>query len=129
MSHSTPENTQGRNTGWHCTGELAKTTVGFAHNLNARSLSMEKIDELEVIITDFNVSIACVTETWFKQYIDDDRIVIGGFNCERKDRLNKRAGGVVCYLRNSMVYTRMVELEDQTLEVLWLKIMPKRLPR
>ena len=90
---------------------------------------MEKIDELEVIITDFNVSIACVTETWFKQYIDDDRIVIGGFNCERKDRLNKRAGGVVCYLRNSMVYTRMVELEDQTLEVLWLKIMPKRLPR
>ena len=94
-------------------------------NLNARSLSMETIDELEVIITDFNVSIACVTETWFKQYIDDDRIVIGGFNCERKDRLNKRAGGVVCYLRNSMVYTRMVELEDQTLEVLWLKIMPK----
>ena len=72
-------------------------------NLNARSLSMEKIDELEVIITDFNVSIACVTETWFKQYIDDDIIVIGGFNCERKDRLNKRAGRVVCYLRNSLV--------------------------
>ena len=36
-------------------------------NLNARSLSMEKINELEVIITDFNVSIACVTETWFKR--------------------------------------------------------------
>ena len=62
-------------------------------------------------------------------YIDDDSIVIGGFNCERKDMLNKRAGGVVCYLPNSMVYTRMVELEDKTLEVLWLKIMPKRLPR
>ena len=36
-------------------------------NLNARSLNTEKIDELQVIASNFNVSIICVTETWLKK--------------------------------------------------------------
>ena len=35
-------------------------------NLNARSLSTEKIDELQAIVDLYNVSIICITETWFK---------------------------------------------------------------
>ena len=98
-------------------------------NLNARSLNTEKIDELQVIASNFNVSIICVTETWLKNYIADESVSIKGFYCERIDRVNRRAGGVACYVKNDLLYSRIVELEDQSFEVLWLKIMPKKLPR
>ena len=98
-------------------------------NLNARSLNTEKIDELQVIASNFNVSIICVTETWLKNYIADDSVSINGFYCERRDRVNRRAGGVACCVKNDVLYSRIVELEDQSFEVLWLKIMPKKLPR
>ena len=97
--------------------------------MNARSLNTEKIDEIQVIASNFNVSIICVTETWLKDYIDDVNVSINGFYCERKDRANRRAGGVACYVKNDVLYTRIVELEDQSFEVLWLKLMPKKLPR
>ena len=98
-------------------------------NLNARSLNTEKIDELQVIASNFNVSIICVTETWLKNNIADESVSINGFYCERRDRVNSRAGGVACYVKNDVLYSRIVELEDQSFEVLWLKIMPKKLPR
>ena len=98
-------------------------------NLNAWSLNIEKRDELQIIVEEFNVSIVCVTESWFKEYITDDCVAIDVFYCERKDRLDRRSGGVACYLRNSILYTRMGTLEDPSLEVMWLKIMPRKLPR
>ena len=39
-------------------------------NLDARSLSEEKLDELQVNVTIHDVSMICVTETWFKYYMD-----------------------------------------------------------
>ena len=99
-------------------------------NLNAWSLNIiEKQDELQIIVEVFNVSIVCVTEYWFKEYITDDCVAVDGLYCERKDRLDRRAGGVACYLRNSISYTRIGTLEDPSLEVMWLKIMPRKLPR
>ena len=72
------------------------------------SLNTEKLDELQVIASNCNVSIICVTETWLKDYIDDVNVSINGFYCERKDRANRRAGGVACYVKNDVgptVYT------------------------
>ena len=53
-------------------------------NLNARSLSEEKLDELQVNATIHDVSIICVTETWFKHYMDDNNLSIEGFSVEGK---------------------------------------------
>ena len=36
-------------------------------NLNARTMSSEKVDELQATIDLHNVSIICITETWFKE--------------------------------------------------------------
>ena len=90
-------------------------------NLNARSLNTEQIDELQVIASNLSVSIIFVTSTWLKDYIDDVNVSINGFYCERRDRANRRAGGVACYVNNDVLYTRIVELDDQR--------MPKKLPR
>ena len=45
-------------------------------NLNARSLNSEKVDELHVTV--------CVSETWFKDYMDSSSITMQGFCLERK---------------------------------------------
>ena len=52
-----------------------------------------------------------------------------GYNLERKDRTHGRAGGVACYVRNDVLYKRLDSLEVPELEVIWIKIMPKKLPR
>ena len=84
--------------------ESDKVRWHFPHifNVNARSLNNEKLDELHVLVSDFNVSVVCVTETWFKEYMDDSNVAINGFYCERKDGLDKRAGGVACYLKHNL---------------------------
>ena len=66
-------------------------------NLNARSLSIEKTDELQVIADNNNVECICVTETWLKEYISNN-IKLQGFSLERKDRINRRGGGLACYM-------------------------------
>ena len=58
-----------------------------------------------------------------------DSLNLHGFNLERKDRQNGRAGGVACYLRTDLLYSRLTAYEDDELEVIWIKVMPKRLPR
>ena len=98
-------------------------------NLNARSLSTEKIDELQAIVDLYNVSIICITETWFKEYIGDESVSLYGYNLERKDITHGRAGGVACYVKNDVLYKRLDSLEVPELEVIWIKIMPKKLPR
>ena len=52
-----------------------------------------------------------------------------GYSLERKDRLRWRAGGVACYARNDISYERLGSLEVLELEVIWIKITPKKLPR
>ena len=49
----------------------------------------------------------------------------------RKDRTHGRAGGVACYgpIRNDVSYKRLDSSEVPELEVIWIKIMPKKLPR
>ena len=56
-------------------------------NLNARSLNSEKVDELHVTVTTHDVSIVCVSETWFKDHMDSSSLTMQGFCLERKDRV------------------------------------------
>ena len=94
-------------------------------NLNVRSLSIEKLDELKVTVVIHDVSVVCVSETCFNDYIGNDSLNLHGFNLESKDRKNGRAGAVACYLRSDLLYSRLIAYED----VIWIKVMPKRLPR
>ena len=107
----------------------SKWDIPTVINLNARSLSIEKLDELKVTVGIHDVSVVCVSETWFKDYMGKYSLNLYGFNLERKDRKNGRAGSVACYLRTDILYSRLYAYEDDELEVIWIKVMPKRLPR
>ena len=54
---------------------------------NARSLNAEKVDELQVIVDDYDIAVACITETWFREYMDNTSLALEGFCLERKDRV------------------------------------------
>ena len=49
-----------------------------------------------------------------------------GFCLERKGRGHGRAGGVACYIRNYLMYKRLNDMEVNDLEVMWIKVMPKK---
>ena len=87
------------------------------------------MDELQITVEKNNASIVCVTETWFKEHMDIHSLALEGFCLERKDRINGRGGGVACYIRNAINYKRLVDMEDAELEVMWIKIMPEKMPR
>ena len=59
---------------------------------NARSLCIEKSDELLVAVCTNDVGCVCVTETLFKPYMSTESVGLAGFCCERKDRLEKGGG-------------------------------------
>ena len=42
--------------------------------VNARSLSIEKADELLSVASLNDVSCVCVTETWFKEFMSDESV-------------------------------------------------------
>ena len=60
------------------------------------------MDELQITVEANNVSIVCVSETWFKEYMDIHSLTMEGFCLERKDRNNGRGCGVACYIRNDI---------------------------
>ena len=62
--------------------------------------------------------------------MDDNNLSIGGFSVERKDRCDGcTGGGFACYIRNSFMYKRLSNLDENELEVIWLNIMLKKIPR
>ncbi len=65
---------------------------------NATSLTPEKLDELRAECIDTSYDVRFVTETWFN---DQSIINIEGYDCFRKDRSNKRGGGVCIYTSSS----------------------------
>ena len=81
------------------------------------------------IIEVYKVDIACVTETWLSEEILPCVTDIDGYTCERRDRLNRRAGGVLTYIRNSIPYHRLSILECDEVESLWLQVKDKCMPR
>ena len=69
-------------------------------------------DYKKIIIPVDRLDVACITETCFREYMDDTSLALEGFCLERKDRDHRRGGGVACYIRNDIEYNRLRELED-----------------
>ena len=93
----------------------------FGH-LNARSLNNEdKLDEISMLIEDHNVDIFAISETWLDSQIPQSAVAIPGYGSPlRRDRsLNQRGGGVALYCSHSIVVNRKMDLELDSIEILW----------
>ena len=47
----------------------------------------------------------------------------------RKDRVNKKGGGLLLYVKDNIEFSRLHNLETEHLETIWIKIRPQKLPR
>ena len=96
---------------------------------NTRSL-VNKIEDLEVVINQTDADIVCITETWLTNSIYNSVVDIKDYTLVRKDRrADKRGGGVCAYIKSSIGFITIDELNDSPFECLWLYLRPNRLPR
>ena len=88
-----------------------------------------KLDEVFDVITNANLDIACITETWLRDHIHDNIVSIPGYNLVRRDRIDVIHGGVCTYIKKGLKYTVLEDLYDDKIEAIWLQLRPSRLPR
>jgi hypothetical protein len=90
--------------------------------LNPTSLvKPSALQQLATELTQFNIGVAIITETWFNDRHIDQFVNIAGYDIHRKDRLNKKGGGVAIYVRNdirSKIITPRTDNQPKLTEVL-----------
>jgi hypothetical protein len=70
-----------------------------------------------------NFDIICMSESWLKPTIPDSDFKLDNFNGpHRLDRPEGKAGGVVVWVRNTIVTKRIKSWEKKGLELLWLEL-------
>lgn len=81
---------------------LMKNAFNFIH-INPGSLKPH-LDEVRSLISDLDLHMLAVSETWFSKATNDKLVAISGFTLLRHDRMRKRAGGVAIYLRSGIKF-------------------------
>lgn len=85
-----------------------------------------KVDELTNYARDYNLHIIGVVETWLHDNIGDGEISIPEFTVYRKDRKavkGGKGGGVLLYVRDSLVSCACKELNEFKNESVWCKLL------
>ena len=91
--------------------------------LNARSL-INKKPELNIMVEDIDPHIIGITESWANTDITDAELGLTGYVIFRRDRIGKRGGGVMLYVKESIqVYKIKLERKADYDEAVWCKIV------
>lgn len=79
----------------------------------------------------YDVDLACITETWLKDRIADGVVHIPGYSIIRRDRKVVEHGGVCLYIKDGYSKYHVIDKLKccEEIEILWVHLRPKRLPR
>ena len=64
----------------------------------------------------------CLCETFVTPKIDDNYLKINGYSIVRRDRIHKKGGGVMIYIRNGINFHHRHDLEDKFIEMIRIEI-------
>ena len=70
-------------------------------SLNARSI-VNKKNELNIMVEHIDPHIIGITESWANIYITDAELGLTGYVMFGKDRIGRRGGGVILYVKESI---------------------------
>ncbi|CAJ0940289.1 unnamed protein product, partial [Ranitomeya imitator] len=89
---------------------------------NARSLT-NKMEELEAEISTGDFDIVGITETWLDESYDW-AVNLQGYSLFRKDRKNRRGGGVCLYVKSCLKSTLREDISEgnEDVESIWVEI-------
>ena len=91
--------------------------------LNARRL-INKKNELNIMVEDIDPHIIGITESWANTDIRDAELGLTGCVMFRRDRIGRRGGGVILYVKESIqAYEIKLESEADYDEAVWCKIV------
>ena len=89
--------------------------------LNARSI-VNKKNELNIMVEDTDPHIIGITESWANTDITDAELGLTGYIMFRRDRIGRRGGGVILYVKESIqAYQIKLEREADYDEAVWCK--------
>ena len=100
------------------------TTFGYkCVCLNARSI-VNKRNELNIMAEDNDPHIIGITEYWATPDISDAELGMTGYVMFRKDRIGRRGGGVILYIKESIqAYEIKLEKQAECEEAVWCNIV------
>ena len=105
--------------------ELVASNLSFVH-YNVQSLA-PKIQQLYADLCFFDV--LAFTETWLDTNTSSSDITLSNYQTPfRKDRLADRHGGVIVYVKDTIIARRRQDLEVNDLECIWLELKVKHKP-
>ena len=105
---------------------LKKDWLRIEH-VNAQSL-LSSLDEVKLLLTDRNIDVLCISETWLHANTPDGYVDIQGYKIFRRD--NGRGGGVCLYVISSLnpsIITPGVP-EQVGVEDVWVQVQCRKLP-
>ena len=95
--------------------------LSFSH-LNVQCLPT-KLDEILNYLNNIKEPFALgLSETWLDNSVTDASISPKGYQVYRRDRPNKRGGGIVAYVRDSIRSWRRHDLENDHIEAIWTEL-------
>ena len=91
--------------------------------LNARSI-INKKSELNIMVDDIKPHIIGITESWAYNDITDAELGLEGYVMFMKDRMGKRGGGVLLYIKETILaYEVQLQEEADCKEALWSNLV------
>lgn len=87
--------------------------------INVRSV-LPKVEQVQHFLTDHNIHILGVGETWLDNTVTDHEINIDGYTSIRNDR-NRHGGGVMFYIKNNLSYEH-APFNTNEVEQIWIKL-------
>ena len=115
--------------------QLPRTTASGLHSsivgqptlylLNANSIvKPHAIDHLAVELSGYNADIGVISESHLKKKHADSEVFIEGYTVARRDRLNRRGGGVAIFVKTEHQVISIDPLnDDRDYELMWKKII------
>ncbi|CAF1552945.1 unnamed protein product, partial [Didymodactylos carnosus] len=84
-------------------------------------LALQKFDLLLNILQSDGPLVVAVTETWLSRNIGSSKFLVSGYQpVIRCDRVGKRGGGILTFVRDDVQVKRLIPYEDQDFETLFL---------
>ena len=103
------------------------TLISFPNSFNLSFIHYNvqrianKIDLITTELSDFDI--LAFSETWLHPSIQTTDLLIPEFKPpERIDRLRDRHGGVMIYVKDSVIYKRRYDLEPLNVECIWIEM-------
>ena len=91
--------------------------------LNARII-INKKTELNIMVDDIQPHIIGITESWANNDITDAELGLEGYVMFRKDRMGRRGGGVLLYIKETIpAYEVQLQEEADCKEALWCNLV------